>query len=95
MGASIERRGDGSGLLTLMDVSDFFLYFSAWGGEGGVRGARKGGIGFFLKISGGGEFPGEGPRGRGGCLQRIGNLFFGGGGWLIFCFRCRNVHQVT
>ena len=58
----------------------YFLFFLLGGGEGD-RGARKGvrGVGFLLKITGGGarrEGEGGGAEGLGGCLWGIG----GGGG---------------
>ena len=56
---------------TLVDVSDIFYFFPAWGGEGGVQGAGGVRVGFFfLKIPGGGKgFPGGGAaEGPGGCL---------------------------
>ena len=67
-----------------MDVSDI-LYFSARGGEGGVRGARRGGgpfFFFFLKIAGGEGLPGEGGLEGDGARVSAGNLggiffFFG------------------
>ena len=62
-----------------------FYFFSARGGEGGARGAEKGGDDFLLKIPGGGSGRagrGGGGGGRGGCLQgiwgRVANIFFGG-----------------
>ena len=60
-----------------MDVS---VFFSAWGGEGGVRGARKGaGVGFFIENPRGGGSPREG---REAWRVSVGNL--GGGGLNIF-----------
>ena len=47
-----------------MDVS---VFFSAWGGEGGVQ--VPGGGGGLLKSEEGGRFPGGG-----GCLRRIGEI---------------------
>ena len=53
---------------------------------GGVRGARRGGVSFFI------ENPRRGwAEGQEGVCGELGN-FFGGGG-LNFFFRCRNVHQ--
>ena len=74
-----------------MEVSDIFYFFSLLGeGEGGVRGARRGGS-FFIENARRGEgFPG-GAEGPAGCLRRIWE-FRGGGGLNIF-FRGRNVHQ--
>ena len=73
------------------DVSDIFYFFLLGEGEGGVRGAgRGGGVGFLLRVPGGGAFQGEGAKGPGGCLRRIGEL--GGGGLNIF-FGGRNVLQ--
>ena len=61
-----------------MDVSDIFYFFSARGGERGVRGAGAGDL-FFI----------ENPR-RGGVLQEgrpgeLGNLEKGGGDNFLFC----------
>ena len=49
----------------------YFFFFSVRGGGRGVRGARRGGIGFLFKVpGGGGGFPGGGgAEGPGGCLQ--------------------------
>ena len=57
----------------------FVFFFSGRGGERGVRGARKGaGVGFLLKIpGGGGVLPGEGGGWRGAWRVPVGNL--GGG----------------
>ena len=60
----------------LVDVSDIFYFFVLGRGEGGIRGVRKGGVRFLLKIPGGGG-EGEGP---GGCLAGI----WGGGGGKYF-----------
>ena len=75
-----------------MDVLDIFNFFCS--GEGkGVRGPRKGvgGVGFLLKMPGGGgvsqQRGGGGAEGPGGCLRGI-----WGGGVNIF-FRGRNAHQ--
>ena len=73
----------------LVDVSDVYIFsvFLARGGEGGVRGARRGGgmgIGFLLKVQqeGGGVFEeGEGPGGR---LRRIEHFLWGGGLNILF-----------
>ena len=71
-----------------MDVSDIFYFFRLGGGEGGVLGDRdSGGVGFLLKIPGGGEGGARGPR---GCLQGI----WGGGGLNNFFFRGRNSQKV-
>ena len=69
-----------SDLLNLVDVSDIFNFFLLREGEGGVRGVRKGGGRFLLKIpgGGGGVFRRGGAEGPGGCLRRIG-IFLGGG----------------
>ena len=67
----------------------YFLLFLLGGGEGAVRGARKGGVGFLLKIPGEGR-EGGGSIGPGGCPQGI-----GGGGGLNMLFRGRNSHQVN
>ena len=67
-------------MLTLADVSDIFYFFSAWEGEGGVRGRREGGGRFYLKIpEGGGVVLQEGPGGREGVCDELG-IFGGGGG---------------
>ena len=74
-------------LLRLGGRFETILFFLLREGEGGVRGARRGGRGhFLLKIlpGGGGFQEGEGPRGRGECLQRIGKCW--GGGLHIFFF---------
>ena len=54
----------------------FFNFFLLGEGEGGVRGAGRGGVVSLLKIpqGGGGLEEGEGPA---GCLRRLGD-FFGG-----------------
>ena len=57
----------------------YFLFFFCLGRGKGVRGARSGGVGFFLKIPGEGVgAPGGGGGFQEGCLERIGE--FGGGG---------------
>ena len=59
----------------------YFLFFLLGEGEGGVRGARRGGGGdrFFIENpTRGGGFPGD--EGPGGCLRRIGEFWWGGGG---------------
>ena len=66
-----------------MDVSDIFHFFCS--GEGKGESKAPGGVGrrfFFIEISGGGAFPGEGVGGGvpGGCLQGI----WGGGGNFFF-----------
>ena len=69
-----------------------FFCFLLGGGEGGVRGARKGaGVGFLLKIAGGGGvLPEEG----GGWLRGLeGVCEECGGGRLNIFFRGRNSHQ--
>ena len=80
----------------LVDVSDFF--FSAWEGEGGVRGAGRrgggGGIGFSLKIPRGGGGALQDGRGQGaGRVSAANWVFWGGGGGTNIFFRGRNVHQ--
>ena len=60
----------------------YFLFFLLGGGEG-VRGARKGvrGVGFLLKITGGGarrEGEGGGPRGWEGVCGELEGIFFRG-----------------
>ena len=71
----------------------YFLFFFCSGeGEGGVRGARRGGgIGFLIAnpTRGGGRFPGGGGAGR---VSAANWGIWGGGGLNIF-FRARNVHQ--
>ena len=63
-----------------------FYVFSAWGGEGGVRGAgvRRGAGRFFI------ENPRRGvvsrPRGREGVCGELGNFLRGGGGGVNFFF---------
>ena len=63
----------------------YFLFFFLLGkGEGGVRGARRGGIHFLLKIPGGGGFS---RRGRGAgrvSAANLGNLEGGGGQFFFF-----------
>ena len=69
-------------ILDLVDVSDIF-YFSSRvrEGEGGVRGAGGGQVGFLLKIPRGGvSQDGAGPRGREGVCGELANLGGGGGG---------------
>ena len=68
----------------LVDVSDIFCFSLLGEGEGGVRGASRGGEPFFIENPRrGGGFPG-GAEGPGGCLWRIGE--FGGGGAKFFFF---------
>ena len=75
----------------LVDVSDIFYFFLLGEGRGNLRRQDRGGggIGFLLKIPGGGGVSKE-AEGPGGCLWRIRNL--GVGGLNIF-FRGRNVLQ--
>ena len=62
-----------------MDVSDIFYFFLRGEGEGGVRGARRGGgIHFLLKIPGGGG--GVSRRGRVAGRVSAANWGTGGGG---------------
>ena len=71
---------------------EYFLFFSAREGEGGVRDRARGGGGgrFFIeKSQEAGLQEGEGPRGRKGVCGELGSW---GGGLNIF-FRGRNVHQ--
>ena len=78
-------RGFPTFLGDLVDVSDFFF---AQGGKGSPRREEREGIGFYRQSQERGEFlEGEEP---GGCLRRIGEFFWGGGGAR---FRGRNVHQ--
>ena len=68
-------------VLYLVDVSDIFYFFSARGGQRGVRGARREGGAFFkLKIPRGEGVFQEGPRGREGVF----GIFGGGGAKFIF-----------
>ena len=66
---------------------EYFFFFSARGGEEGVRGrGEAGGVGFSLKIPRGGGVAspgGGGAEGAGGCLRRIGD-FWGGGAKYFF-----------
>ena len=76
--------------ISLVDVSDIFVSFSARGGGRGSPRRQEGGGRNSIENPrmGGGVFQeGEGP---GGCLERIGE--FGGGGLNIF-FRGRNSEQ--
>ena len=73
-----------------MDVSDIFYFFSARGGEGGVRGPGGGGVWnrFMSKIPGRGGvgLPGrEGPMGWEGVCGELG-IFLGGGGGAKYFF---------
>ena len=67
-----------------MDVSDIFFFFCSARGEGGVRGARGGGLkipgggGGHLKIPGGGGVPGGAGR------VSAANRGIGGGGLNFF-----------
>ena len=72
-------------MLYLVDVSDIFFPAQEVG-RGCLRRREGWGIGFLLKIpGGGGTSPGrEGPRGREGVCGELGN--FGEGGGLIFFF---------
>ena len=76
---------------TLVDVSDIFYFFLLGEGEGGVRGARKGGGRFFIENPTRGGLSRRG-RGREGVCGEFGNS--GGGGQNIF-FRARNIHEET
>ena len=69
----------------------FFNFFLLGEGEGGSP-RRQEGIGFLLKIPGGGGCFRGGGEGPGGCARRIVESFWGGG--LNIFFRGRNVHQV-
>ena len=62
-----------------------YFYFSAWGRGRGSPRRREGvgGIGFLLKIPGGGVSSTGGAEGPGGCLRRIGE-FLGGGAKYFF-----------
>ena len=71
---------------SLVDVSDIFYFFCSGEGKGESRATGRGGVGFLLKITGGG---GESGRGQRGPRVSTGNW---GGGVNIF-FRGRNVHQ--
>ena len=66
----------------------FFIFFLLAFGQGGVsqRCWEGGGADFFFgRIQEGGSFRREGPKGRSGCLRRIGE-FWGGGGGVNFFF---------
>ena len=73
--------------LVLVDVSDIFNFFLLGEGEGGVRGAgRGGGLIFSENPRREGVYGGGGLAGRerpGGCLRQIGG-FWGGGGQIFF-----------
>ena len=76
-----------------MGVFDIFDFFSARGrGEGSPRRQEGGGIGFVLKITGGGGVSRTGAEGLGGS-GGIGEFFLGGG--LNILFRGRNVHSLS
>ena len=74
-------------LLSLVDVSDFF-FFLLGEGEGGVRGAGKGGVRFLIKFPGGGGGGGFSRRGRGRGAGKVSaakwGIGRGGGGLNIF-----------
>ena len=72
----------------LSDIFNFLL----GEGEGGARGARRGGVRFFNEDPRRGSRGARGAEGPGGCLRRIGD-FLGWGGQ--FLFSGRNVHQVS
>ena len=70
----------------------YFYFFLLWGGEGGVRGAGKGGGGVRLFI--------ENPRRGGGSPGRVGvggagSVLAGNWGGLNIFFQGRNSHQVS
>ena len=70
---------------------EYFLFFCSGGGKGHSEAPGGGGVGFSLKIPGGGEVSqkrGGGVRGREGVCEE----FRGGGGLNIF-FRGRNARQ--
>ena len=68
----------------MVDISDIFYFSLLGGGEGGVRGARRGrGTIFIENPRRGGGFPGGGAGGRGAGRVFVGNL---GRGGLIFFF---------
>ena len=62
----------------LVDVSDIFYFFSARGGEGRVRGERRGLFLFIENPRRGFSRRGEGA--REGVCGELGIFFFGGGG---------------
>ena len=68
--------------LNLVDVSDIFYYFLLGEGQGGVRGAGRGGGAVFIEnpTREGGFSRTGGAEGPGGCLRRIGFFVWGGGG---------------
>ena len=70
----------------MVDVSDNLYFFRLGGGEGVVRGARKGArVGFFTKNpGGGGVFQERGGGGLRACRVSVGN--WGGGGNFFFFF---------
>ena len=77
----------------LLEVSDTFYFFLLGEGEGGIRGAGKGGesVFFHLKIPGGG---GKAGRGRGAGRVPAANWgILGGRGGAKYFFRGRHVHQ--
>ena len=73
-----------------MDVLDIFIVFCLGEGKGESEAPRKGaGIGFFLKILGGGISQERGG-GRGAWRVSVGNL---GGGWAKYFVSGRNSRQ--
>ena len=68
-----------SRLFVLVDISNIFYFFLLGGGEGGVRGARKGrGSVFYSKSKGGGGSPTRGGGGGGAGRVSAGNFGWGG-----------------
>ena len=79
-------------IFLLVDVLDIFYFFLLGEGEGGVRRDREGGgVGFLLKIPGGGGLP---RGGEGAGRESAGNSGELGGGGLNIFFRGRNARQV-
>ena len=64
-----------------MDVSDIFYFFWSGRGKGESEALGGGGVGFFIENpKGGGGVSRRGAEGPGGCVRRIGDFFWGGGG---------------
>ena len=78
----MRERGEGHSLF-LGGRFGYFLFFLLGGGEGGLR--RQKGVGFSLKIPGGGGLPGERRRG-GRRAGRVSARNWGGGGGAKYFF---------
>ena len=79
--------GGGGYMRDLADVSDIFYFCCSGRGKGIPRPPGRGGIRFFIenpRRAGGGLQEGEGPRGPGVCLRRMGILGAGGGAKYFF-----------